>query len=92
METVRIYVVDLSEISGEGEFECPKCKALISPDDHSERAYSILETVMNGDFLEKIVIQCNNCRSQILIVGFKRITVERPQHPSFFDEWQHAYT
>jgi len=43
----------------------------MSPDDVTEDVYRILETVTKGeDFVEKIVIQCNKCGSQICLVGF----------------------
>ena len=43
---------------------------MISPDDMSENAYTVLEPVMKGTSLEKIVLQCNKCESQIYLTGF----------------------
>ena len=28
-----VYKIDLAIVEGDGSFECPKCKASISPDD-----------------------------------------------------------
>jgi predicted nucleic-acid-binding Zn-ribbon protein len=64
------YTIDLTKIKGNGEFECPKCKAKISPDDETEDVYTILETVLKGEYLEKVVVQCNSCGSRIHITGF----------------------
>ena len=69
-QRVRFYTIDLRRINGEGEFKCPKCGVLISPDDETEDAYVILEPVMNKDSLEKIMIECNRCGSQIHLIGF----------------------
>jgi len=60
----------LNEINSGGEFGCPKCGIRISPDDKTEDAYTILELVMKGDCLDKIILQCNKCGSQIHLTGF----------------------
>ena len=71
MQTVRLYTVDLTKVRGKGQFKCPKCGTKISPDDTSERMYTICETVMKGESLDKLVLQCNTCRSQIHLTGFR---------------------
>jgi predicted RNA-binding Zn-ribbon protein involved in translation (DUF1610 family) len=38
----QIYKVDLTKIEGNGDFPCPKCGAIISPDDESEEVYTIV--------------------------------------------------
>jgi len=63
-------MIDISKNKGRGEFRCPKCRIEISPDDETENAFTILEPVMKKDSLEKIIIQCNRCRSQIYLTGF----------------------
>lgn len=63
-------MIDVTKIKGRGEFRCPKCRIEISPDDRTEDAYTILEPVMKKDSLEKIILQCNRCRSQIYLTGF----------------------
>jgi DNA-directed RNA polymerase subunit RPC12/RpoP len=73
MEKSKLFVVDLSKTKRSGEFECPKCGVLISPDDRSEDAYTILETVMKRDCLEKLILQCNKCGSKIHLIGFNSL-------------------
>ena len=70
MEKSKSFVVDLSKTKRSGEFECPKCGVRISPDDQSEDAYIILETIMKRDCLEKLILQCNKCGSKIQLIGF----------------------
>jgi ribosomal protein S27AE len=70
MQRFSFFTVDLTKIKGRGEFRCPKCGTMISPDDISKRAYTVLEPVMKGNDLEKIVLQCNKCGSQIYVTGF----------------------
>ncbi len=70
LQKLKLYTVDLREAEQEGEVKCPKCGVEISPDDLTEEKYEILETVMKGDSLERIIVRCNKCRSQIHLVGF----------------------
>lgn len=63
-------MIDLTKIKGKGEFRCPKCRIEISPDDETEDTYTVLEPVMNQDRLDKIVLRCNKCKSQIYMTGF----------------------
>ncbi|NWF87247.1 hypothetical protein HXY32_05500 [Candidatus Bathyarchaeota archaeon] len=70
MEKNRSFTVDLSKLKGSGEFKCPKCGTTISPDDQSDEVYIILEPVVKGDQLEKIILQCNTCGSRISLIGF----------------------
>jgi len=43
---------------------------MISPDDESDKVYTIVDTKMKGDKLEELEITCNKCGSKIHIVGF----------------------
>jgi predicted nucleic-acid-binding Zn-ribbon protein len=70
LQRIKLYTTDLTRSKGRGEFRCPKCGIEISPDDETEYAYTILKTVMKGDCLEKIILQCNRCSSQFHLVGF----------------------
>jgi predicted RNA-binding Zn-ribbon protein involved in translation (DUF1610 family) len=70
VQTVKSYTVDLATIKGKGKFRCPKCGVKISPDDRTDKTYTIYEPVMRGNSLEKIVLQCNKCGSQIYLTGF----------------------
>ncbi len=64
-----VYQVDLKELQSEGDFPCPGCGTLISPEDETENVYVILNTKVNGDYLEELVIQCNQCKSKIRLLG-----------------------
>lgn len=70
MEQTESYTIDLTKTTERGEFGCPKCGIRISPDDKTEDAYTILEPVMKRDCLDKIILQCNKCGSQIHLTGF----------------------
>jgi len=71
--------VDLTKIQGEGDFPCPSCGAVISPEDETEAVYSILETKVKGESLEELVIQCNKCGSKIRLVGFLTPELDNPE-------------
>ena len=65
-----VYQVNLAELQGEGDFPCPCCGVVISPEDETEDIYIILDTKVSGEDLEELVIQCNHCKSKIRLVGF----------------------
>ena len=66
------YVVDLTKIEGVGDFPCPRCGVVISPEDDSESVYSILETKVRDkdECLEELVVLCHKCGSKIRLTGF----------------------
>lgn len=68
-----IFQVDLTQIDGDGDFPCPKCGTVISPEDETETVYKIIDTRVKNEELEELVIQCNNCESKIRLVGFLAI-------------------
>jgi len=70
MGSPLVYHVDLVQLQGEGDFPCPNCGIIISPEDETEDVYVILGTKVNGNNLEELVIQCNNCKSKIRMAGF----------------------
>ena len=70
MKQPLVYEVNLTEIQGDGDFPCPNCGVIISPEDETEDVYRILETKVKGKALEELVIQCNKCGSKIRLVGF----------------------
>ena len=70
MKPPLVYQVNLAELQGEGDFPCPSCGVVISPEDETEDVYVILDTKVNGDELEELEIQCNKCSSKIRLVGF----------------------
>ena len=70
MQPPLVYKMDLTELQGEGDFPCPGCGALISPEDETEDVYTILDTKVRNDKLEELKIQCNKCKSKIRLTGF----------------------
>jgi hypothetical protein len=70
MKQKQVYVLDLTKIDGSGDFSCPGCGAVISPDDCTEEVYSILELVVNRHGLEALVIRCNRCQRELHLTGF----------------------
>jgi predicted RNA-binding Zn-ribbon protein involved in translation (DUF1610 family) len=66
-----IYTIDLAEIEGDGSFPCPKCAAVISPEDETEEVYKIVDTKIVNDELVELVIMCGNCGSNIKLTGFQ---------------------
>jgi predicted RNA-binding Zn-ribbon protein involved in translation (DUF1610 family) len=69
----EMFKIDLTMIEGDGDFPCPKCGNIISPDDQTEEAYNIVDTKMKGDILEELVVVCSKCGSRIHIVGFLQL-------------------
>jgi len=65
-----VFKVDITQVEGEGEFPCPKCGVIISPDDETETVYKILDTRVKGESLEELILLCNKCGSKIRLVGF----------------------
>ena len=70
MGSPLVYKLNLAELQGEGEFSCPGCGILISPEDETEDVYVILDTKISDNNLEELKIQCNRCKSKIRLVGF----------------------
>jgi len=64
------FLVDLSQVEGDGSFKCPRCGLAISPEDETEDNYQIVDTkVQNNDLIE-LVITCGKCESTIRLTGF----------------------
>ncbi len=70
MEQTQAYKVDLTKIDGNGDFACPRCGNVISPDETTEETYCILEPKVNDRGLVEVVISCNKCKSHIHLTGF----------------------
>jgi len=70
MRQTQAYKLDLTKIDGNGDFPCPRCRSIISPDETAEKTYIILEPRVNSHGLEEIVICCNTCKSHIHLTGF----------------------
>jgi len=65
-----IFNVDITQIEGDGDFPCPKCGVIISPEDETETVYKIVDTKVKNQNLEELTILCNKCGSKIRLVGF----------------------
>ena len=74
-QTTQMLVseLDLTKIDGNGDFLCPTCGVIISPDDETEDVYTIIEEKVRNDALEELVIQCNACGNRLRITGFHSI-------------------
>jgi predicted RNA-binding Zn-ribbon protein involved in translation (DUF1610 family) len=70
-----LYKIDLAKIEGEGEFPCPSCGNLISPDDESGLNYEILNvSVDDQGRLKEILVACKKCGSKIILEGFELLS------------------
>jgi predicted RNA-binding Zn-ribbon protein involved in translation (DUF1610 family) len=69
-QQVAVTELDLTKIEGNGDFSCPKCGVIISPEDESEEVYVIVEEKVKDDVLEELTIQCNACSCRIRLTGF----------------------
>jgi hypothetical protein len=68
--------LDLTKIDGNGDFPCPNCGVIISPEDETEDVYTILKEKVRNDALEEMLIQCNKCGSQIRLTGFSILEMD----------------
>ncbi len=74
MQENQPYVIDLTKIEGDGSINCPGCGVEISPDDTSDKVYTVLEPELKNDSLADIVLQCSKCLSKIKLVGFGNLS------------------
>jgi hypothetical protein len=74
LQGVKCYTVDLTKLDGSGDIHCPKCGSLISPDDETEDNYTILETIIKEDNLDKMILKCNKCQTVICLTGFQLLS------------------
>jgi predicted RNA-binding Zn-ribbon protein involved in translation (DUF1610 family) len=70
MKQTQAYVLDLNKTDGRGDFLCPRCGNEISPDDTTEKTYSILESIVSNHGLKEIIIRCKKCESELHLTGF----------------------
>ena len=70
MEQTQAFKVDLTKIGGNGDFSCPRCGNVISPNETTEETYCILEPEVNSHGLEEVVLCCNKCQSHIHLTVF----------------------
>jgi DNA-directed RNA polymerase subunit RPC12/RpoP len=76
MEQLLEYSLDLIEVEGKGDFACPCCGILISPDDETENVYTVLEAKVSNNVLENLMIRCNTCGIKIVLNGFPLLMIE----------------
>jgi len=67
-------VLNSSLTQQNGNFLCPECGLLLSPDDETEDNYCILATTVNCNKLESLVVQCRRCMGEIRLDGCSNIT------------------
>ncbi len=76
------FRIDLREIEGEGEFSCPLCGIIISPDDDSGTTYEIVRESLDKDGgLKDLTVTCRKCRSTIRIEGFAELKSYEEDEP-----------
>jgi len=68
------FRIDLNNIEGSGDFPCPSCGVIISPDDDSEKTYKIIniETYEDGS-LKTLTLLCKKCSATIILNGFEAL-------------------
>lgn len=66
-----MYTVDLTKIEGDGTFKCPKCGAIISPQDETEDVYRIIEVIYQSNRISGLILVCNKCGSKIKLIGLE---------------------
>jgi hypothetical protein len=76
MKQLSVYNLDLTRLEGKGDFTCPCCGCLISPDDETEEVYSVLEAKVSDNLLEDLTVRCNRCGSKIVLTGFSILGTE----------------
>ena len=81
MKQPQVYKIDLTKIEGAGDFPCPGCGSIISPDDIDDEGYTILEARSNNDCLIELWLQCNKCRGEISVVGFDALEEQIEEKP-----------
>jgi len=80
VKQVSAFRINLNDIEGSGDFPCPSCKVIISPDDKSEKTYRIIdiETYKDGS-LKTLTLICNKCHATIILEGFEALNkLENP--------------
>jgi hypothetical protein len=70
-----VFEIDLSKIEGEGEFMCPECKEILSPEDPIDATFLVLDFVTSkDDVIEEALIECKKCKSMIRLHGFEMLS------------------
>jgi putative GTP pyrophosphokinase len=85
------YVIDLRKMKGDGNLRCPKCGNRISPDDQTEKSYSIVNTKTKGIRLSELTLTCNNCKSIIRLSGFESKSPRTPEIKELKEQYENLY-
>ncbi len=64
------HEIDLRKLDGDSSFPCPSCGTIIDPDDDTEEIFQVSETETKNNELFALTLICNNCRTNIRLVGF----------------------
>jgi len=67
------YIVNLLTVEGNGSFACPKCGITISPEDETEKNYTIINPKVVNEELVELVVACGKCGIRIVLTGFQQI-------------------
>ena len=66
----KIEEIDLKKLEGKGDFSCPACGTVLSPEDESEEKYKVLDAESDESFLSALILQCK-CGKKIKLIGFR---------------------
>ena len=76
LKKAPVIELDLNRLDGNGDFGCPTCGIIISPEDESNDVYVILEEKVTDDILEEMLIQCNKCSCRISLKGISALVMD----------------
>lgn len=77
-EQTQVSELDLTKIDGNGDFPCPNCGVMLSPEDETEDVYTILNEKINNNILKELLIKCNACKCRIKLTGFASFELDVP--------------
>jgi len=73
---VSAFRINLNNIEGSGDFPCPSCGVIISPDDDSEKTYRIIDIETHNDgSLKTLSLLCKKCNATIILEGFEALNI-----------------
>jgi predicted HTH transcriptional regulator len=75
-----IYKIDLLKTEGKGDFPCPVCDNIISPDDMKGRNYKVLE-IKSEKGSPEVTLQCNKCQNIISLSGLYTLEEKVEEEP-----------
>jgi len=76
LKQVSAFRINLNNIEGSGDFPCPSCGVIISPDDDSEKTYRIIDIETHKDgSLKTLSLLCKKCNATIILEGFEALNI-----------------